>query len=68
MKCKICRYQLILTDGYYDVSTSKPVGWYFMALVYHGPSGGFTVYHDGIEVEQVTHKSTFLAPFVQGKL
>ena len=59
-------YEMILTDGYYDVSTSKPVGWYYLALVFHGPSGGITVYHDGVQVGEEPNKITWSAPYVPG--
>ena len=57
---------MILTDGYYDVSTGKPVGWYYLALVFHGPSGGITVYHDGVQVGEEPDKTTWFAPYVPG--
>ena len=59
-------YEMILTDGYYDVSTGKPVGWYYLALVFHGPSGGITVYHDGVQVGEEPDKATWFAPYVPG--
>ena len=59
---------MILTDGYYDVSTSKPIGWYFLALVFHGPNGGISVYHDGVEVGEELNKVTWDGPYVPGIL
>ena len=61
-------YEMILTDGYYDVSTSKPVGWYNLALVFHGPSGGITVYHDGVQVGAEPNKVTWSAPYIPGTI
>ena len=62
------RYEVILADGYYDVSTSKPIGWYYLSLVFHGPNVGITVYHDGVEIGEELNKITWSSPYVSGIL